>query len=171
MYSILLYVLFWPYLVICPITANPSTQRQTTYKHKIHDIHDTRKRSVSETIRKPPLAKDQTTLRKQKKNKIGRKTIFNIADGILSRCNVARGSGVTCHCIPQNVRHIGILLLILISTISSQSTFHSAPVYEILSKSDRLQHKTNNVMSIFKMADAVTGLLSPLSYKHWYAEF
>ena len=40
-----------------------------------------------------------------------------------------------------NVRHIGILLLVSISTISPQLTCHSAPVCEILSKSDRLQHK------------------------------
>jgi len=46
---------------------------------------------------KPPLAKAQTALRKQTKNKIWRKTIFNMADGILSPCNVARGSEMTCH--------------------------------------------------------------------------
>jgi len=38
--------------------------------------------SVSETTRKPPLVK--------KKNKIWRKTILNMADGILTPCNVAR---------------------------------------------------------------------------------
>jgi len=45
--------------------------------------------SLSETIRKPPLDKAQTALRKQKKNKIWRKTIFNMANGILTRWNVA----------------------------------------------------------------------------------
>jgi len=52
--------------------------------------------SVSETIRKPPLVKAQTALRKPK-NKIRRKTIFNVADGILTPCNVASGSEMTCH--------------------------------------------------------------------------
>ena len=40
-----------------------------------------------------------------------------------------------------NVRHIGILHLVSILTISPQSTCHSAPVCEILSKSDNPQHK------------------------------
>jgi len=44
------------------------------------------------------------------------------------------GSGMTCHWIRPNVRHIGILHLI--STISPQSTWHSAPLCKILSKSD-----------------------------------
>jgi len=38
-------------------------------------------------------------IKKTKINKIGRKTIFNMADGILSPCNVARGSGITCQLI------------------------------------------------------------------------
>ena len=44
-------------------------------------------------IRKPPLVKAQTAL-KTKKYKIWRKTIFNMADGILTPCNVACGSGI-----------------------------------------------------------------------------
>jgi len=47
---------------------------------------------------------------------------------------VAGGSGMTCHWIRPNVRHIGILHLLSISTISPQLTCHSAPVCEILSK-------------------------------------
>jgi len=52
------------------------------------------------------------------KNKIiiWRKTIFNMADWILTPCNVIRGSGMTCHWIRPNVRHIGILQLVSIST-------------------------------------------------------
>jgi len=46
---------------------------------------------------------------------------------------------MTCHGIRQNVRHIGILHLVSISTISPQSTCNSAPVCEILSKSDHPQ--------------------------------
>jgi len=48
--------------------------------------------SVSETIRKPSLVKAQTALRK--KIKYGGKMIFNMADGILTPCNVACGSRI-----------------------------------------------------------------------------
>jgi len=44
--------------------------------------------SVSETIRKLPLIKAQTAIRKQ--NKIWQKTIINITDGILTLYNVPR---------------------------------------------------------------------------------
>jgi len=56
-------------------------------------------------------------------------------------CNVAGSSGMTCHEIRPNVRHIGILHLVSILTISLQSTCHSALECEILSKSDHPQHK------------------------------
>ena len=69
-------------------------------------------------------------------NKIWRKTIFNMADVVLTPCNVAGDSEMTCHWIRPNVRHIGTLHLVSISTTSPQSTRHSAPVSEILSKSD-----------------------------------
>ena len=88
------------------------------------------------------------------------KTIFNVADEIITPCNVACGSrimtvdspsGSTLQCgrylrddIPWdslNVRHIGILHLVSILTISPQLTCHSAPVCEILSKSDHPQQK------------------------------
>ena len=36
-------------------------------------------------------------IKKQKINKIWRKTIFHMADGILTPCNVAGGFGMTCH--------------------------------------------------------------------------
>jgi len=55
-------------------------------------------------------------------------------------CNVTGGSGMTCHGIRPNVRHIGILHLVSILTISPQLTCHSAPIREILSKSDHPQH-------------------------------
>jgi len=55
---------------------------------------------------------------------------------VAAPCNVACGSEMTCHEIRQNVRHIGILHLVPILTISPQSTCHSAPVCDILSKSD-----------------------------------
>jgi len=84
-----------------------------------------------------------------------------MADGILTPCNVACGSGIvtvnspsgiapyneirgfgmTCHWIRPNVRHIGILHLVSISTTSPQSICHSAPVSEVLSKSDHPRQK------------------------------
>jgi len=60
---------------------------------------------------------------------------------VAAPCIVAGGSGMTCHWIRPNVRHIGILQLVLISTIWPQSTCHSAPVCGILSKSDHPQQK------------------------------
>ena len=60
---------------------------------------------------------------------------------VAAPCNVAGGFGMTCHWICPNVRHIGILHLVSISTTSSQSTCHSAPISEILSKSDHPLHK------------------------------
>ena len=41
---------------------------------------------------------------------------------VTAPCNVAGGSGMTCPWIHPNVRHIGILLLVSILTISPQST-------------------------------------------------
>ena len=132
-----------------------------SYRNQVY-----RRRYKSHSSSKPKLHK------KTKKNKIWRKTIFNMADGILTPCNVAQswhwhvaleswqwihqvaapcnvicGSGMTCHRIRPNIRHIGILHLVSILTISPQSTCHSAPVCEILSQLDR------NDMSILKMAD------------------
>jgi len=72
---------------------------------------------------------------------------------VAAPCNVIRGSGMTCHWIRSNVRHIGILHLVSISTTSPQSTCHFAPVSEILSKSDHPRQIKNDVMLIFQMAD------------------
>jgi len=66
---------------------------------------------------------------------------------VAAPCNVIRGSGMTCHWIRPNVCHIGMLHLVSISTTSPQSTSfwcrmnHSAPVSEILSRSDHLRQK------------------------------
>jgi len=60
---------------------------------------------------------------------------------VTAPCNMAGGSEMTCHWIRPNVRHIGILHLVSISTTSPQSTCHSAPVSEILSKSDHPRQK------------------------------
>ena len=60
---------------------------------------------------------------------------------VAAPCNVAGGCGMTCHWICPNFRLIGILLLVSISAISPQSTYHSAPVCDILSKSDHPRQK------------------------------
>ena len=60
---------------------------------------------------------------------------------VAASCNVAGGCGMTCHLIRPNVCHIGSLHLVSISTTWPQSTCHSAPVSEILSKSVHPQQK------------------------------
>jgi len=60
---------------------------------------------------------------------------------VAALCNVAGGSGMTCHGNHANVRHIGILHLVSILTILPQSTCHSALICEILSKSDHPQQR------------------------------
>jgi len=118
--------------------------------------------SVSETIRKPPLVKAQTAFKIKQKIKIkyGEKrfsiwrmellypAMWHVAleswqwiHQVAAPCNMIRGSGMTCHGIRPNVSRIGILHLVSILTISPQSTCHSAPVCEILSKSDHPQQK------------------------------
>ena len=57
---------------------------------------------------------------------------------VAAPCNVAGGCRMTCR---PNVRHIEILHLVSILTISPQSTCHSAPVCEIISKSDHPRQK------------------------------
>ena len=60
---------------------------------------------------------------------------------VAAPCNVICGFGMTCRWIRPNVRHMGILHLVSISTTSPQSTCHSAPVSEILSKSVHARQK------------------------------
>jgi len=75
---------------------------------------------------------------------------------VAAPCNMAGGSGMTCHSIRTNVRYIRILHLVAISTTLPQSTCHFPPVTEILSKLDHPRQKKwrhFDVMSIFKMAD------------------
>ena len=123
------------------------------------------KTSVSETIRKPPLGARQSL-----------NCIKNMANNDFQYAGwnyytLQRGTIITLispgNCALQcgrwlwddipwnspNVRHIGILHLVTSLTISLQSTCHSAPVCESLSKSDhlQLQQKKIDVMSIFKM--------------------
>jgi len=70
-----------------------------------------------------------------------RTVIMTVIHQVAAPCNVTRSSGMTCHGIRPNVRHIGILHVVSILTISPQSTCHSAPVCEILSKSDHPQQR------------------------------
>jgi len=56
------------------------------------------------------IVKAQTAFKKNK-NKLWRKTIFNMADGIITPCNVSGGYGVT-YGIRPNIHHIGILHLV-----------------------------------------------------------
>ena len=60
---------------------------------------------------------------------------------VAAPCNVAGGSGMICYWICPNVHHIRILHLVSILTMSPQSICHSAPVCEILSKSDHPRQK------------------------------
>ena len=129
---------------------------------------------------------------KNKKNEIWRKTIFNMADWILTPCNVPCGTittfissgdctlqcgmwlwnrdseftkwqaGSTLQCdiwlwhdmklnSPKRPPYSNSTVGFHFHT-SPQSTCHSVPVCEILSKSDHPRRK-NDVMSIFMMAD------------------
>ena len=88
---------------------------------------------------------------------------------VAAPCNVTRSFGImTLHSpgnsilqcgrwlwdwIRPNVRHIGILYLVSISTTSPQLTCHSAPVSEIFIQIGPPSAEKNDVMSIFKMAD------------------
>jgi len=92
---------------------------------------------------------------------------------VTAPCNVAGGSGMTCHWIRPNVRHIGILHLVLISTTSPQSTCHSAPISKILTKSDHPRQKKMTscrfsrwrISAILDFRDTVMGSLkSPKFY-------
>ena len=86
---------------------------------------------------------------------------------VAASCSVAGGSGMTCHWIRPNVSHIGIRHLVSISTTSPQSTCHSAPVSEILSKSDNpVQKKMTScrfsrwrISAILDFRDPVMGSL------------
>jgi len=92
---------------------------------------------------------------------------------VAAPCNVIRGSGMTCHWIRQNVRHNGIQHLFSISTISPQSTCHSAPVCEILSKSDHPRKKKmtsfrRRISAILDFRGPIMGSLkSPCTTSYW----
>ena len=68
---------------------------------------------------------------------------------VAAPCNVIRGSGMTCHWLRPNVRHIGILHLVSISTISPLFCTSLRHFIQIGPPSA----EKNDIMSIFKMAD------------------
>jgi len=59
---------------------------------------------------------------------------------------------MTCHWICQNVRHIGILYLVLISTTSLMSTSFCTILRNFIQIGPPLAER-NEVVTIFKMAD------------------
>jgi len=76
-----------------------------------------------------------------------------MADGIITPCNVGGGSGMTCHGIRPNVRHIGILhhgydfdhiAAVDLSFCTSLRNFIQIGLPSA---------ENNDVMLIFKMAD------------------
>jgi len=77
---------------------------------------------------------------------------------------------MTCHWIRPNVRHIGILLPV--STISPQSTCHSALVCEILSKSDDSRQKMMSCRFSRCQISAILDFMGPImgSLKSAYCE-
>jgi len=90
--------------------------------------------------------------------------------------NVIRGSGMTCHWIRPNVRHIRIVHLVSISTISPRSTCHSVPVCEILSNSDHSRQKKMTscrflrwlISAILDFRGPITGSLKSLRTTSYY---
>ena len=91
---------------------------------------------------------------------------------VAAPCNMAGGSGMKCHGIRPNVRHIGILHLVSISTTSPQSTCHSAPISKILTKSDHPRQKKMTscrfsrwrISAILDFRDTVMGSLKSAKF-------
>ena len=119
------------------------------------DYYKTDKTSVSETIQKPPLVKAQTTFKKNKTWQMQCGTIMTLISPGGSTLQCGRWLWDDMPLNSQKRTSSAILefynYLVSTSTISPRSTCHSAPVCEILSKSDHPQQK--KMISIFKMAD------------------
>ena len=149
----------WQYVKPFPQnTGTWQTDRQNCYINKC--IGDDTKAAARQSL----------NCIKNKKNKIWRKTIFSMPDEIFTPCNVTCGSGIvtvnspngsTLQCdmwlwddmplnSPKRPPYWNSTSGFHFHT-SPQSTCHSVPVCEILSKSDHPRQK-NDVMSIFKMA-------------------
>ena len=60
---------------------------------------------------------------------------------VAAPCNVIRGFGMTCHVIRVNVRHIGILHLVSVLTISSQNDMSFCTSLRNFILTDHLQQK------------------------------
>ena len=84
---------------------------------------------------------------------------------VAAPCNVIRGSGMTCHWIRPNIRHIGTLHLVSIST-------HHRSRHDILYLRNFIQTgspsaEKNDVMPIFKMAVLIHTYIQMLRLK-WH---
>ena len=69
---------------------------------------------------------------------------------VAAPCNVIRGSGMTCHWIRQNVRHIGIWFRFRPHHRSRHVILHQSPKFY---PNRTTSAEKNDIMSIFKMAD------------------
>ena len=69
---------------------------------------------------------------------------------------------MTSHWICPNVRHIGILHLVSTSNTSPRSTCHSAPVSEILSKSDHPRQKMTSCRFSRWRISAILNFMGPI---------
>ena len=82
---------------------------------------------------------------------------------VATPCNVIRDSGMTCYGIRPNVRHIGILHLVLILTISPQSTMSFCTSLQNFIQIGPPSAEKNDVMSIFKIEDsAILDFMGPI---------
>jgi len=141
----------WPSHLIWLRTTHSADCWQRSALHTQVKATITELTRVSETIRKPSLTKPKTTLR-NKKNKIRQKTPFNMADGILSPCNVARGLGWHASEFPKTSA-----ILEFCFWFRFRPYHRSRPV--ILHQSAKFYPNRTTlgtkicVMSIFKMAD------------------
>ena len=89
---------------------------------------------------------------------------------VAAPCNVAGGCRMRCHWICPNVHHMGILHLVAILTTSPQSKCHSAPLSEILSKSDHPRQKMAScrfsrwrISAILHFRDPIISLKIPIT--------
>jgi len=78
---------------------------------------------------------------KTKKNKIWRKTIFNMADRIITPCNMACSSGIVTLNSPKRPPYWNSTSGFNFDHITAVEMSYSAPVSEILSKLDHPQQK------------------------------
>ena len=117
-------------------------------------------------------------IKNKTKNKIWRKTIFNMADEILTPCNVACDSGImtlnspsgsTLQCgrwlwddMPLNLPKRPSYWNSTSGFDFNQLTCHSAPVFEILSKLDHSQQKMMSCRFLRWRISAILDFMDPI---------